>query len=148
MLIDRSLTAGALLLCGACQAYTPVSVAPGNDGQNVRVTLTSSAVTAPHGAFGSGVGQLEGDLRDVTDSTISLSVTSVLRAAGSDEAWNGERITLPRTDIALVERRKTTVARSFLAAGAVLGTVVLIGRSINGGDASGGVGRSSPPVRK
>jgi hypothetical protein len=140
MPLDKRLVAGVLLSCGACQSYLPVTVAPATAGQNVRVTLTTSGITAAHGAVGTGVGQLEGRLQNVTDSTIAISVTEVSRAAGIDEDWNGESVTLPRADVALVEQRRTAVARSLMAAGVIVGGVALIANAILGGQQSGTVG--------
>lgn len=142
------ITAGLLLSCCACQAYSPISVTPATMSQDVRVTMTNTGMATSYGSMGSGIASMEGRLRSVTDSTLSLSVTSLTRSDGGDEARANEDVTLSRSNIASVEHRQTSVARSLLVAGAVVAGSILVARAIGNGDQTGGRGNQPQPVQK
>lgn len=148
--MHRRITAGVLLSCCACQAYTPIAVTPTTVDQEVRVTLTNTGRAASYGPIGSGIASMEGRLTGVTDSTLSLSVTSVTRAGSDDEARAGEAVTLSRSNIASVEHRQVSVPRSLLVAGAVLGGSILVARAAgnNGGQDAVVVGGPPPGTVK
>lgn len=134
----KSIATSALVLCGACQVYTPVSLGPSASGNDVRVTLTDHGTLVLYGPLGTGARQVEGKIQGMTDSTLTLGVTQVTRLTGVEENWKGEQFTFNRNDIASVERRQTSVPRSVLAAGAIVGGAFLATRGTQGGDASGG----------
>lgn len=136
-IMRRQLTAGALLSCCACQAYTPISVTPGTAAQDVRVNLTDAGKGASFGTVGSGVASMEGRLENVNDSTLSLVVTQVTKSGGDDEARASESVTIPRSQIASVEHRQTSAARSLLAAGVVVGGALMVARAIGHSDQTG-----------
>ncbi len=145
----RRLTAGVLLSCCACQAYTPISVTPATAAQDVRVNLTEAGMAASFGRLGSGAASMEGRLENVSDSTLSLSVTQLTRSGGDDEARASESVTIPRSQIASVEHRQTSVVRSLLAAGAAAGGAFLVARAIGNGDQTGAArGGGGPPTQK
>lgn len=143
----RSIASCAVLVAGACQVYTPVAVAPTIAGSDVRVTLTERGTATLYGPLGSGATQLEGKVRGVTDSSFSLAVTQVRRLSGVEETWNGEPFTLKQSDIATVEHKQTSVTRSLLLAGGVIGGAILAGR-LGTGDQTGTLGGTSPPTQR
>jgi len=138
--MSKGFVAGVLLSCCACQTYMPVALSPEIASGNVRVTLTSSASAASLGKLGSGVGQLEGRLAALSDSALTMSVSQVNRLSGSEESWDGESVTIPRNDVASVERRRTSVSRSLLLAGAIVGGTFWISQSTGTGTQSGSAG--------
>jgi hypothetical protein len=135
------LAAVALLSCAACQIYTPVSVTPAPHGQEVRITFAAAGATALQGNIGAHVTQLEGALQDANDSAIVVLVSHVTRTGGIEEVWDGEGVTLSRANITTVETRRTSVSRSLLAAGALVGGAILVSRAVGAGDQSGGSGK-------
>lgn len=145
----KRLTAGVLLSCCACQAYTPISVTPATAAQDVRVNLNEAGMAASFGRLGSGAASMEGRLQNVNDSTLSLAVTQVTLSGGDDEARSSESVTIPRSQIASVERRQTSVPRSLVAAGAVIGGAFLVARALGNGDQTGSArGGGGPPTQK
>jgi hypothetical protein len=137
---DRRYVAVLLLCCGACQSYSTVSAAPAPNGQELRVTFNAPGAVALQGNIGTGGSQVEGKLQELTDSTITLTVSHVIRAHGADEAWDGERVTMSRSNIASIESRRTSVPRSVLAAAVIAGSALFIAGSLGSGDQTGGGG--------
>ncbi len=114
-----------------------MSVTPATASQDVRVTLNTGGMAMSFGSMGSGIATMEGKLRSVSDSTVSLSVTSLTRSGGDDERSSGQDVTVSRSSIASVERRQTSIPRSLLVAGALVGGSILVARAIGNGDQSG-----------
>ncbi len=133
----RKATAASVLFCGACQVYTPVTAATPSTGTAVRITLTEQGTASLYGPLGTGARQIEGSVHAVSDSTITLAVTSVERLNGADEQWNGETYAVPRNDIATVERKQTSVSRSVIVVAAIVGAAYLATKSGSSGDVSG-----------
>lgn len=141
----KGFVAGVLLSCCACQTYMPVALSPDAAGGNVRVTLTSAGSAASFGKLGSGVGQLEGRFGALSDSALTMSVVQVNRLSGSEDGWDGESVTIPRSDVASIERRRTSVSRTLLLAGAIVGGTFWISQSTGAGTQSGSSG-GRPPI--
>lgn len=113
------------------------------------MNLTEAGMAASFGRVGSGAASMEGRLRSVNDSTLSLSVTQVTRSGGDDEARAGDDVTIARSQIASVERRQTSVPRSILLAGAVVGAAFLAAKALGNGDQTGSArGGGPPPTQK
>jgi len=112
---------------------------------NVRVTLTDAGTAQLAQLLGGGTASLKGRVTAVTDSTIALATSSVTRLSGTDETWNGEPVVLPRQDIASVSAEHVSVARSLLAAGALIGGAYAVTRAGAGSGVAGG-GRTPPPT--
>ena len=141
-------TAAALLACTACQTYTIIDPSASAAGTDVRVTLTDAGAAALSGQLGSRVEapprELEGRLLSVSDSGLAVAVSQVTRASGVEDRWNGEHVTIPRTDVARVEHRATSVARSAVLGIALVGGAFLIGNAIGGPQATG-TSKGTPP---
>lgn len=116
----------------ACQVYTPVVVSPATAGTEVRVTLSDQGTASLGNSLGYGAKFVEGRLTTLTDSTVGVAVTQVTRISGIDETWKGEAVTVPRSGITTIERRETSVTRSLLVAGAVVGGALLAARAGTG----------------
>lgn len=144
----KRFVAGLLLSCCACQAYTPIALEPDATGRIVRVTLTPVGSAASFGKLGTGVGQLEGRLGGIDDSTLTMSVSQVSRLGSDADRWTGENVTIPRSSVASIEMRHLAVGRSLLAAGAVVGGTILVGQSIGSGSQTGGARGGSQSGQK
>lgn len=116
----------------ACEVYTPVTVSPTQAGTNVRVTLTDQGTAMLASMLGTSAKQVEGSVSAVSDSTLRLAVTEVTRVDGNQEGWKGEPVTISRNVIATIERKQTSVARSVLVAGAIVGGAMLATRGGTG----------------
>jgi hypothetical protein len=128
----------------ACTEYTPVRGPVDAATQpDVRVTLTDQGQLDVASRIGLRARQLEGTLQTMTDSSLSLSVRKVTREGGIEDNYTGEQLSLSRRDVDAVEKTKTSVVRSLLAAGAILASVFLIAKGA--GDVSGGKTSGPPP---
>jgi hypothetical protein len=115
-------------------------------GYNVRVTLSDQGAVDLTPKIGARARQLEGTLRQTSDSSIVLSVKRVTREGGGDDNYDSLDVPIPARDIAAVERSQTSVSRSVLTAGAIVATALLAAKGA--GDFSGGKGTQPPPTGK
>ena len=144
--IARRLSSTGLLFALACTVYTPVRGVEPSQGYDVRVSLTDNGAVAIAPKIGPRARQLEGTLKQMNDSSLLISVRRITREGGGDDTYDGNEISLARQDIELVERSRTSVSRSILAAGAVLASALLVAKGA--GDLSGGkTGGPPPPTR-
>jgi hypothetical protein len=148
MVARRRITAGvvAVLLANlvACTEYTPVreSLDAANQPE-IRVRLTDQGRVDVAPRIGLRATELEGVLQSMTDSSLSLSVRKVSREGGIEDSYAGEQLSLSNHDFETVEKSRTSVPRSILAAGAIIASVFLIAKGA--GDVSGGKNGGPPP---
>lgn len=147
MKFKRTVAASLLVTCGACQVYTPVSLAPTSTGAPVRVTLTDRGAAQLYDLLGTAPHAVEGNVLGLSDSTVTLGVTSLSRATGAEETWAGEHVTIPRDAIATVDRRSTSVWRSALVAAGIIGGAYLASRAGSSGEQTGGPTPTPPPTQ-
>ncbi len=126
-LVRRAIAPAVALLCAGCQVYTPISLSSQAAKDDIRLTLTDGGGVDLARGLGGGASQLEGHIDAVTDSTVLLRITEVTRLTGAAETWSGEPVSIPRRDVATIERRTTSVARSLLVGGAIVAGAVLAG---------------------
>jgi hypothetical protein len=113
-------------------------------GYNVRVSLSDQGAVDLAPKIGPRARQLEGTLTQASNSTIVVTVRRVTREGGGDDTYNDIPISLPSRDVDGVERSTTSVSRSVLTAGAIVGTALLAARGA--GDISGGKDGGKPPA--
>jgi hypothetical protein len=117
----------------ACYAYAPIPVAQTPTAGTVRLTLTPASYSQSFGRLGSQVAAVEGEVRVVDDSSVTMSVTSVARATQDDEQFHGETVTIPKQNIVAFDRRRVDVARSLAVTGLIVGGAIWIAASLSGG---------------
>jgi len=142
-LVRTALASVWFLTTTSCTAYTPIrgiETAPGN---NVRVRLSDKGAVDLVQSIGPRARQLEGTLKQVTDSFMVVSVRRVTREGGGEDTYDGQDISIPSQDIETAEASRTSVPRSILAAGGILASALLVAKGA--GDISGG-GSSRPPT--
>jgi hypothetical protein len=122
----------------ACQVYTPIAVSPAGVGTEVRVTLTDQGMATLAPTIGASARQMEGHITAVTDTSVTIGVTDLTRFNGVEETWKGEPVAIRRSDIATVERKQTSVARSIVLAGLIIGGTAAIAASLGSGNQTGG----------
>jgi hypothetical protein len=133
----------ASLIMAGCAAYTPVGVSVAPAAATVRLSLTNAARSESIGSLGSQIVTLEGKVRSVSDSTVSVTVTEVGRFAGDNESVRGQTVVVPVRLIDRAERKKFLVGRSLLLAGAVTGAAIWLG--LQAGHGSVSLGRPTSP---
>ncbi len=134
----RGLSAATALLglLSGCYNYLPLTTAAPNPGTRVTADLTDSgtSILAPY--LGPGVGS--------ADQELVLAVVATRNRSGIEHYWNGEAVTLPRSDVAGLRERKLATARTIVVVtGGVGGAIALLGAFgvIN----AGGTSTSTPP---
>jgi len=120
------------LLCGACSTYTSIAPALAPSSGTVRLSLNDAGRTETLAPFGKEVTSVEGEVRSVSDSEITIAVSEVSRASSDVEQYHGEAITIPSRYIGVIERKHVQVARSLLIAGAILAGAIWIGTQGHG----------------
>jgi hypothetical protein len=144
--VRTALVSVSLLATASCTTYTPIhgiETAPGN---NVRVRLSDKGAVDLVQSIGPRARQLEGTLKQVTDSAMVVSVRRVTREGGGEDTYDGQDISIPSQDIETAEASRTSVPRSILAAGGILASAFLVAKGA--GDISGGGSSRPPPGRR
>ena len=143
-------TAGlACTLLAGCYTYRPlgsVDAAAPAPGTPVQVRLTTAGASALASEIGPDILYLNGQVVSADSAGLTLAVAHTETARRLSADWKGEHVTIPREDIASVERRKLSVGGTALlgglAGGGLVAAVALIGGS---GSASGAVGTGPGP---
>jgi hypothetical protein len=128
----------------SCTTYAPITGSEAVPGNAVRVRLTGRGAVNVAPRIGPRARQLEGTIKEMTDSSLVLSVRRVVRAAGGEDTYGGGEIALRSEDFELVEASRVSMPRSILTAGALIASVFLVARGA-GGSSSGTSGGPPPP---
>jgi hypothetical protein len=129
----------ALMAVSACHRYVPVTAATVDPGANVAVALTDFGTANLGRLLGMGAGTIEGHLVTVSDSLLTMSVHVVRQRDGIETFWKGERVSIPRADIAEIRQRRFSRSKSAVAG------VALIAAAVGAVEAFIGVGGGSQP---
>jgi hypothetical protein len=136
--VRTALLSAPFLVTAACTVYAPVRGVEPVTGSDVRLRLNDKGVVDLAPRIGPRARTLEGTLRQVTDSSMVVSVRRVAREDQGQDTYDALEITIPSQDIETAETSKTSVPRSFLAAGAIIASAFLVAKGA--GDLSGGSG--------
>jgi hypothetical protein len=148
-LIKRVRTAvlsAPFIVTASCTVYTPVRGVEATPGNDVRLRLSDKGAVDLAPRIGPRARQLEGPLRQVTDSSMVVSVRRVSREDEGQDTYDSLEITIPSQDVETAETSTTSVPRSVLAAGAIIASALLVAKGA--GDLSGGGGNKPPPGGK
>jgi hypothetical protein len=121
------LAAGALLwgALWGCYRYVPVGGDVGV-GERVVLDVTDVGRVGLSERLGPGVLAIEGVLREVVDTVYVVSVWALRSVNGERVRWSGEVVRVGRGYVGGMRRREVDRARTWLAAGGVVGGVVLL----------------------
>lgn len=136
------LASASFLTTTSCTAYTPIHGVEATPGNDVRLSLSDKGAVDLAPKIGMRARQLEGTLRQVTDSSMVVSVRRVVREDEGQDTYDALEITIPTQDIETAETSKTSVPRSILAAGGILASAFLAAKGA--GDLSGGGSGRNP----
>lgn len=142
--IRLALLSASLLTTAACTEYTPIHGTGVTPGYDVRVRLTDNGAVNLVPKIGPRARQLEGTLKQVSDTSMVVLVRKVVREGGGEDTYDGQEISIPSSDIELAETSKTSVSRSLLAAGGIIASALLIAKGA--GDIGGGGSNRPPPT--
>jgi hypothetical protein len=144
--VRTALLSAPLIMTASCTVYTPVRGVEAAPGYDVRLHLSDKGAVDLAPKIGPRARQLEGTLRQVTDSSMLVSVRRVSREDQGQDTYESLEITIPSQDIETAETSKTSVPRSVLAAGAIIASAFLVAKGA--GDLSGGGSNKPPPGGK
>jgi hypothetical protein len=119
-------------LCVACSTYTSIDSALAPRSGTVRLSFNDAGRTETLAPFGRQLTSVEGEVRSVTDSAITIDVSEVSRTSSDVEQYHGEAMTIPSRYIGVIERKHVQVARSLAIAGAILAGAIWIGTQGHG----------------
>lgn len=108
----------------------PGGIAPTSG--TVRLSLTNAAHSETFGVLGSQVASVDGEVRAINDSSVTIAVSEVARTSADDDRFHGEATVIPSRYIRSIERKRIQVARSLLIAGALIGGAIWIGSQGHG----------------
>ena len=94
--------------------------------------MNAAGRTETLGLLGTQVTSVEGEVRSISDSAVTIAVSEVGRASSDAERFFGEAVTIPSRYIEGIERKHVQVARSLLIAGAIVGGAIWIGTQGHG----------------
>jgi hypothetical protein len=108
-----------------CFQYVPVQSAQVPAGAQISVGITDRGRVAMSEAVGPGVRSLEGHLLGRTDTSLVLSVSSVRYFDLGLATWAGERVEVGTDYIHDLRERRFSRTRTWIAAAAVAGGLIL-----------------------
>ena len=108
------------LLTG-CYVYRPLGTASPPAGHQLRLTLTDAGTANLAAQLGPSVTAVGGTLVEDSASAYVLSVVETRKRNGVETSWLGERVSIPKSVVATVDRREFSRTRTALV---TVGTVV------------------------
>lgn len=139
-----SFTLGCLA-ASACSTYAPITLQTAPQAGTVRLALSDDARNQNFGLLGSQIQSIEGRVRSVSDSGISISANEVGRIDADDQSYRGETVLIPSRYVVAVSQKRVQVARSVVLAALITGGAIWIGKSLGGGSVSYGRGPTPQP---
>jgi hypothetical protein len=106
-------------LCVACQTYSAVPFAGVRPGNDVRLTVTNEGSLSVASTVGRNVAWVEGRVKSVDTSGVTLVVESVNRGEDIDEKVDSSTVRLASSGISAAELRSFDKPKSFLVAGLI-----------------------------
>ena len=126
-----------LLLSGACYTAVPIESGAPPQGTRVYIELTDAGTVSMASQVGPSIQELFGDVVATTDRDVVIGLRAVTNRRQIESLWSGERVTVPRADIARVRARKLSTKRSAVFAGILTAGLLLTSRAVGlvgGGD--------------
>jgi len=123
---------GFAFVSTACSTYVPISPGLAPTSGTVRLSLTDAGHAETFGVLGSQIASVEGEVRTINDSSVTIAVSEVARTSADDDTFHGETAVIPSRYIGAIERKHVQVARSLLIAGALIGGAIWIGSQGHG----------------
>lgn len=146
----RDRAAAALLLAAflsACTTYVPAPAEPMPMGTRVRARLDRPLDVPLHDLTANNVVRVDGEVVHVDADRVVLSAFTIATSGGFELLADGQTVTIPRRDLAGLERKKVALLSTALGVGLGVLAVVLVdaaARQFGGGGDSGGTGTGQP----
>jgi len=133
--------AAGLALNMACYSYSPSPLSPPPVRANVRVELTEEGTTQLARYLGPRVAAAEGTVSSAgNDGAVTVAVTWVQLLDGQRQPWSGDGlVAFPRAYVARVQQRTLNRRKSYIAAVAMIGALIVVSVLVMAGAGGGGV---------
>src|SRR3954466_3788386 len=95
----------ASLTISACSTYAPISMQLAPRAGTVRLSLSDAAHLENFGVLGSQISSIEGEVKAVSDSSVTIAASEVGRTAADNDRFRGETAEIPSRYIVSVERK-------------------------------------------
>ena len=89
-----------------CYTAVPIGGESARTGTRISVELTDAGTVDMASQVGPRIHTLVGDVSAVSDSTIMLSMRSATDVRGIESLWQGEQVTVKRSDVSSVGERR------------------------------------------
>ena len=96
----------------ACYTAVPITGESARTGTRISVELTDAGTVDMASQVGPRIHTLVGDVSVVSDSTIVLSMRSATDVRGIESLWQGEQVTVKRSDVYSVGERRLSPGRT------------------------------------
>lgn len=95
-----------------CYTAVPIGGDSARTGTRIAVELTDAGTVDMASQVGPRIHTLVGDVSAVSDSTVTLSMRSATDVRGIESLWQGEQVTVKRSDVASVGERRLSPGRT------------------------------------
>ena len=130
--VFASLTLASFTL-GACSTYVPIALQAAPQFGTVRLALSGDARVQSFGVLGSQIESIEGKVRALSDSAVTIAASEIGREGSDAERFQGEAVVIPSRYVLSVSQKRTQVGRSLLLGGLITAGAIWIGTSLGGG---------------
>jgi len=95
-----------------CYTAVPITSDTARTGTRINVELTDAGTVDMASQVGPRIHMIVGDVNVVSDSTVTLSMRSATDIRGIESLWQGEQVTVRRSDIASVGERRLSPGKT------------------------------------
>jgi hypothetical protein len=143
-LFRRSVALGLMVSLAGCYTQRPLALAVPAPATRIVATVTDEGVVAMSNAIGPGSTEVEGIVVSANAETWTLQMLRVNHRGGQSVIWNREEVAFPRAALANVTERRLDKKRSWMTAGLITASALLVGGLF--GVITGGEGGEEPPI--
>jgi hypothetical protein len=119
-----------ILFAASCFEYGGAPRTPLPLGRDVRVTLTPEARTTLASRIGAQVRSVTGAVKSSDTSSVLLALSRTTLIDGTEASWNGDTVTIPVRDIALVEQRQISGGKTAVLVALITGVTAAVALSV------------------
>ena len=112
-----------------CYTAVPIGGESARTGTRISVELTDAGTVDMASQVGPRIHTLVGDVGAVSDSTIILSMRSATDVRGIESLWQGEQVTVKRSDVSSVAERRLSPGRTAAFSAILLAGVFVAARA-------------------
>jgi hypothetical protein len=146
--LTGAVVGGLMLFDVGCYNYQPSMGVTPQVGQRISIELSDQGRASLAEQLGPGVLQVEGMLQDVQGDQYVVSVNKVRSINNGSANWGGERVKIPKSDVASTGVRSLSKGRTILTVGLAILAIgaFIVTRAVNSSGFQPGPGGDGGPV--